>query len=394
MLSKQGSSILLCTSIYLFGCKSISKQIDRNDDWPSPKKQSTIALSEKINNDSVISDELACNSIWNRLWSKNRKRCEVKTLTEICERPDSKPKLKTTIDALINWAETNSCSIMVARVRNTSSIQMSGLQLSMIEPFELAQKVESLYLNQNAIEDPSTISSLPGLQHLYMSYNKIRSIHSLVVPKLETLELSYNPLTDLYPIKRFTELRSLQLHQTTKKDLNIALKPLRKLVSLGLGSNNLTSDELKPLNEMTTLKRLSLNSNAITQIALLATLENLQSLNLANNQITSIVALEKMTNLSVLNLSNNQINKIHPLKNLKELIELNLGSNIIDDISALESLNKLESLNLRGCKVSNYQALLNKKTLRFLDLSNCEKSLTTEESKRLRRNNPEIRLIL
>lgn len=61
---------------------------------------------------------------------------------------------------------------------------------------------------------------------------------------------------------------------------------------------------------------LSLNSNQISDISLLAGLTNIYDLSLRNNQLNYISPLENLTNLEYLNIDENQISDLRPLSSL------------------------------------------------------------------------------
>ncbi|MGV6808727.1 MAG: COR domain-containing protein [bacterium] len=132
---------------------------------------------------------------------------------------------------------------------------------------------------------------------------------------LETLDLSFNRLTDFTPLAQLTKLESLVLIDNQLTDLT-PLAQLTKLESLVLVDNQLTN--LTPLAQLTKLKSLELSNNQLTDIMPLAQLTKLQSLNLCDNNLTNVTPLAQLTILQSLDLRHNQLTDIRSLSHLIE----------------------------------------------------------------------------
>ena len=78
------------------------------------------------------------------------------------------------------------------------------------------------------------------------------------------------------------------------------------------------------------------------------TLSSLTKLDLNNNEISDIKPLASLTNLTLLDLNYNEISDIKPLASLTNLTLLNLADNEISDIKPLASLTQLTWLYLSG----------------------------------------------
>lgn len=142
------------------------------------------------------------------------------------------------------------------------------------------------------------------------------------------------------------------------------------LLIVGLDANRYGISNLSGIEYCTNLSNLSLGSNDLTDISLLASLTNLQTLLLFYNQIVSISPLQGLTDLETLYLDGNQLVEITHLASLTELRALALSSNDIVDISPLESLTYLEFLSLSDNQIVNFSYLSFLTRLKSLDLSN------------------------
>jgi hypothetical protein len=111
-------------------------------------------------------------------------------------------------------------------------------------------------------------------------------------------------------------------------------------------SNNIT--DISPLENLTSLTSLYLQTNYITDISPLVNLTSLTELYLFGNDIANLSPIKNLTSLEVLIIFSNNITDISPLEKLTSLTWIDLESNNITDISPLSKLSNLTYLNLRG----------------------------------------------
>ncbi|MEG3984873.1 leucine-rich repeat domain-containing protein [Microcoleus sp. T3B2] len=164
------------------------------------------------------------------------------------------------------------------------------------------------------------------------------------------------------------------LSSMTKLDINSnritdisSLGSLTNLTTLDLSNNQIT--DISFLGSLTNLTTLSLYFNGITDISFLGSLTNLTTLELSINQITDISFLGSLTNLTTLNLNWNQITDIRFLGSLTNLTTLQLGANLITDFSFLGSLTNLTTLYLYFNEVTDISFLGSLTNLTRLELS-------------------------
>ena len=116
------------------------------------------------------------------------------------------------------------------------------------------------------------------------------------------------------------------------------------------------------------LKLLSLETNLISKIDHLISLNNLLFLNLYENKISEIENLQTVPKLKALMLGKNNISKIKNLQCLPEIEVLDLHSNKIKLIENLSSLKKLRILNLANNQLTSFVELMNNKNLEDINL--------------------------
>ncbi len=148
---------------------------------------------------------------------------------------------------------------------------------------------------------------------------------------------------------------------------------LRTITELNL--TNAGIETLTGIEALTSLRVLTLDSNAITDVTPLATLARLETLSLRDNAITDlgslqIGALAGLPSLRELSLRNNHIDDITPLAVLTTLRDLDLRDNRIDDtsLSSLSAMHHLDHLNLRGNQVTTLTPLATLSSLTYLNL--------------------------
>ncbi|MEG3966849.1 leucine-rich repeat domain-containing protein [Microcoleus sp. T2B6] len=166
-----------------------------------------------------------------------------------------------------------------------------------------------------------------------------------------------------------SSMTKLDLSDNEITDISF-LGSLTNLTTLDLSDNEIT--DISFLGSLTNLTTLYLYSSQITDISFLGSLTNLTTLYLSSNQITDISFLGSLTNLTTLDLSHNQISDISFLGSLTNLTTLNLCSNRITDISLLGSLTNLTTLNLKGNQITDISFFRSLTNLTELDLRDNE----------------------
>ncbi|KAJ8718103.1 hypothetical protein PYW07_006033 [Mythimna separata] len=266
------------------------------------------------------------------------------------------------------------------------------------------------------------------LKHLQLANNGIENITGIpfyYLTRLETLDLSYNSLTDIEDLFTFqiqpNKLRKLSLaNNAIEEILGDAFCELSSLVELDLSYNIISDLTEEPFYNLTKLEILRLNNNRIKDLnGAVNSLQNLKHLYLRGNQIQNIdeESLKIIKHLETFDVSWNELEKIKPIMfsrhwdhfanhsickiiltgnhiinvpnatsqeissrfartmdkhNVNILTELDLSVNSITNIeySAFQSLIQLISLNLSKNKVIDFVVNANDLAdLKYLNLS-------------------------
>ncbi len=276
---------------------------------------------------------------------------------------------------------------------NLTDLVLSGNQISDILALTGLEKLETLWLDENYISDffpidafkdniddyqylpqfvaildrnlrgkieavlgkPITQAKMKMLTTLDASEAGITNLIGLeFATNLITLNLFYNQISDISPLRGLGKLETLSLDSNRISDIS-ALTGLVELTELNLDNNQIS--DISALRGLKNLIMLYLINNQISDISALELLVNLERLYLINNQISDISALELLVNLEGLSLNQNRISNISALTGLVELTVLRLDHNRISDISALTGLGKLETLWLYHNYISDFSPI-------------------------------------
>ncbi|HAA23169.1 MAG TPA: hypothetical protein DCP28_32045 [Cytophagales bacterium] len=155
-------------------------------------------------------------------------------------------------------------------------------------------------------------------------------------------------------ISDLTSLRKLILAQNRITDIR-ALNVLPQLNTLDLSKNQIK--EIKGLESLTQLKSLNLSRNKLRKIEKISALENLNTIDLSRNFISEIENLDCLGKVKKIALNNNSISKIEGLNNLSQLNVLYLHNNRIEKITGLSTLDQLRTLHLFGNQIIDIEEL-------------------------------------
>ena len=315
---------------------------------------------------------------------------------------------------------------------NLKTLELVGMYIDNMKRInELSECLENLNLNTNNISKIEGLEEKTKIVTLSIANNEITKITGIEnLTNLKNVNLANNNISDITPLKANSLLMNLNLKGNTGIDgnrnnytgeklealnkiseildrggtINLdtdklslfrnytkldftncglvtleSLEGLTELTSLNLFGNNLTFEDEKSrqiLSSMTKLKELNLYNNKVTNVTAINNLKSLKELILGGNNKVNLTEMEDIiSNLNSLDvsteslktLSNCNINKITKLRlnairlteipnlsKFNKLTELSIsGGNKIENINSISSLSNLESLNLNKCDLHN-----------------------------------------
>ncbi len=228
-------------------------------------------------------------------------------------------------------------------------------------------KIVGIAIVTSYISNFTILNELEDLKELTLKDCNITNLSYLKIKKIEKLNLEKNTIKSISFIKKFKNIKFLNLkaNKTIKN-----LKILEKLTTLEeLDLSWFEFDNINFLKDLKNLKKLRLVDSHINDISDLKNLKNLEILYLNFNEVTDISPLKDLKNLNTLYLDDNKISDITPLENLKELKTLSLNENKFVDLVYLKSLSKLEVLTFMKNEFKNLESLNNLNNLLKLNFS-------------------------
>ncbi len=228
---------------------------------------------------------------------------------------------------------------------NLSGLRMVEIPLSVLK----IKSLKILNLRNNDIKDVTPLFGLPNLEVVYLSGNKIRSIHPEFFNSvnLKVLDLSNNYLENIpETLEHQINLRRLFLASNQLTMLPSSLFFLENLEILSVSSNRIKRIP-KKINKLKRLTDLYANNNKITEVAIdFLKLDKLASLYLSSNLLTKLPnSVGKSKTLKRLNVYSNKLTTFPNLENAElSKCEIHLADNHLSEISLSNS--KLQELHL------------------------------------------------
>ena len=185
--------------------------------------------------------------------------------------------------------------------------------------------------------------------------------------ELEELTLPES-VQDISDLTRFAGLKTLTIQNATGLDLSV-LPQLTTLQTLDLSGTTLPTSTLDAIGTLPELKKLVLQSCAVTAINPLVGLSNLEYLDLTNNSVTDLTAITALEHLKDLYLTNNPVKSITYLNSCLELERLHIENCGVSHLSSLAGNTSLQELYASNNEISDISVLSDCVSLSVLDIS-------------------------
>jgi len=231
-------------------------------------------------------------------------------------------------------------------LQHTASTESTKIKdLTGIENF---YNLKTLYLQDNNLSTIKQLSACKLMEYLNLANNpNIKDNNSAIesMTKLKTLDLSNTGMTNIDSINNLTNILTNSKKSTTLTVLNIP-------------GNGLTN--IDGLEKIKSLQKLDIsNENLETEdIYIIQDLTNLETLNMSGNQIDSIEVLKDLTNIKYLYFNNNKVQSLEPIDG-KIFYELEFSNNRIKDIKPLYAHHSINNLNMNNNYIENVEVLSN-----------------------------------
>lgn len=277
------------------------------------------------------------------------------------EYPESVNDLVNLQDLDLSYNDLSSVPDSIARLSKLTKLNLSTNKLSKSLPacFKMLVNLKRLDIRYNRISNVDVLGSLPNLEVVYASKNKI-SAFSDKMERLRLLHFDRNPITNLefeilLPMLTVLDLSKAKITAIPAEFIS-KIPHIEKLV---LDKNHLVNLP-EQLGDLPRLTYLSLYGNNIQHLPnSIGQLTSLQYLDLHSNNLDSLPAeIWNLKGLSVLNVASNILSSFpKPLsavaKRISSSVNIQGGA-----ISSLEEANAMNASALRNGPVSLADSLM------------------------------------
>ena len=181
-----------------------------------------------------------------------------------------------------------------------------------------SNEVNCEHLSISALGD---LTPFPSVRTLNLSFNPLTNLEGCdCLPNLRTLHAYCCLISSLDALSHCAKLETLNLQQNGVKVLGFGMLGLRNLRRARLDRNALT--KLENLDSCAMLRFLDISFNNLTSLQGIAGLQCLEELRVNNNKLTSLSGLRALPSLKILSLARNQITSLEGLKSVFATLEV------------------------------------------------------------------------
>ena len=222
---------------------------------------------------------------------------------------------------------------IVSQWTELTFIQMVSTNLTTLAGFEKLHRLEHLDVSDAPLSDISPIDGLPALKHL---------------------DVGGTQVSDLLSVRRLTHLERLDIGDTSVA----GLQPLEELAAWQREFRK-SSDEQSPSPwpNTTGLKELIVSGSKVISLAAIAKIETLESLQLNDTSIVDLSPIHGHPALKRLYLARTAITDLGPRGSFKQLQGLDVSETQVMNLKALEGTQGLFSLNITNTGISDLSPL-------------------------------------
>ena len=225
----------------------------------------------------------------------------------------------------------------LSELEELTHLYIDGTSAADLSPLAALNRLEVLDISETAVDDLSALAALNRLEFLDISETAVNDLSPLAnTASLREIHMR-GLLADLTPISELPSLRSIvQLGLTGGALPKVDISPLAGLTSLEYLSASPKYGDLSPLSGHAALLRLHLHEPG-TPFENLAALEGLRlaQLTMTDGGLEDISPLGELASLRKLNIECNSIEDLEALAGLEWLGNVNVDDNRVYDIAAL-----------------------------------------------------------
>ena len=175
----------------------------------------------------------------------------------------------------------------MASLNELINLDLSENFISDVTSLQNLSNLKKLNIALNEIVDLSVLGDKPVLRELNLMDNRVEEIKLFSrysFDQIENLNLSYNSLTNIEPMRYLINLETLDLKNNNLADIDV-LSKLQQITNLNLGNNSL----IKGFSSLKKLKRiqfLDLENTGLRSLSFLKNMHDLEALDISHNPIS------------------------------------------------------------------------------------------------------------
>jgi hypothetical protein len=195
--------------------------------------------------------------------------------------------------------------------RNSDPSLYSSKRISSIAKVQECVALKRIIITSHAVKGLEPLTTLQHLEQIWFSRNLITQLPNSMgslANCCRVVDLSFNNITDISPLKELTLLTYLNLSFNKNIQDISSLATLEHLEELDLSGNSINDESLAKFDEFVCtpkLRTLKANLNEITTVKPLAKLVNLKELSMNCNKIQDISPLLEMIRVREVDLQDN-----------------------------------------------------------------------------------------
>lgn len=165
----------------------------------------------------------------------------------------------------------------------------------------------------------------------------------------------------------------------------VKLKSLNTLILAGspFGSSKPELIDFEVIWQLTSLKKLVLDSTKITNIDRIKGLPHIYYLGLSNTDVKNFSPIANATKLQTLTIAGNEIESVGFLKKLESIKNISLSSNKLSNLNGLENKHHLKRLCICENNLTNIDQLYKTNNLEYLCIRGCYRPTRGDVAKHL-----------
>ena len=269
---------------------------------------------------------------------------------------------------------------MLENCEQLVDLNMSSTKVTSLDSIVLPQSIRFLNLSNTEIDDISNLSNLENLQVLIIDDTYVTDLSPLAgLSKLTELQCKNTSVSDIMPLNDLQNLVRIYCDNTkidSEKAESFRSENRRTIVIYEtkvlqdwwnrlhiswkrvFAAQNNTSLDPSPeeLHNIICMKSLTLDHSFLDAMPI-ERLTNLEELNLESSKIADLTPLHTLHNLRYLNIKNTKVTDLAPLSDLTNLQEINMENTNVEKLECLCDLSNLVKINAENTKVKSDQVL-------------------------------------